>query len=351
MSGIKNLLRKNMQDLQPYSTARDEYDGEVGIFLDANENSLGSATEWLLNRYPDPHQRKLKRKIAELKKVPTENLFLGNGSDEAIDLLIRAFCEPQKDKIIVMPPTYGMYKVCAAINDVDVLKVPLDSKFEIDLNEVFSHLTPETKLIFICSPNNPTGNCFDAKNIKHILEQFHGLVIIDEAYIDFTPEKSWLPRLQQYENLIILHTFSKAWGLASIRLGMAFAKTEIIDVLNKIKYPYNVNGVTQEIALKVLDNLSGKDQMVEEIIKQREILITQLRQLPMFEEIYPSEANFILTKVKGARDIYRYLLSQKIIVRDRSQAFHCESCLRITVGTPEENYQLIESLKKYNRNQ
>ncbi len=348
MNGIKNLLRKNMQNLQPYSTARDEYDGDVGIFLDANENSLGSATKWLLNRYPDPRQRKLKKKIAELKNVQTENLFLGNGSDEAIDLLIRAFCEPQKDKIIVMPPTYGMYEVCAAINDVDVVKVPLVPKFEIDLNEVLSHSTPEIKLIFICSPNNPTGNCFNAENIKHILEQFHGLVIIDEAYIDFTLGKSWLPGLQQYENLIILHTFSKAWGLANIRLGMAFAKTEIIDVLNKIKYPYNINGLTQEIALKVLDNLSGKDQMVEEIIKQREILTTQLRELPMFEEIYPSEANFLLTKVKGARDIYRYLLSQKIIVRDRSQAFRCEDCLRITVGTSEENYKLIESLKKYN---
>ncbi len=347
MINIHDLVRKNIQNLKPYSSARDEYPGNIGIFLDANENSIGSTAEKLLNRYPDPRHRRLREKLVELKGVWVENLFLGNGSDEAIDLVIRAFCEPKQDKIIVTPPTYGMYEVCAAVNDVEVIKVPLTTSFEIDVPGMMRAINPEIKLVFLCSPNNPTANCFAEKHIKKILEKFQGLIILDEAYTDFASDKSWLPRLSLHENLVILQTFSKAWGLANIRLGMAFASPEIIKILDKIKYPYNVNGVTQEIALQVLGSVHQKNKMVTEIIQQRELLRQELVKLPIVEKVYPSDANFLLVKVSSARNIYQYLLDYQIIVRDRSNALHCDNCLRITVGTPAENDKLIETLKNY----
>ena len=347
MINIHNLVRKNIKDLKPYSSARDEYTGNSGIFLDANENSIGSATEKPLNRYPDPRHRKLREKLAELKGVQADNLFLGNGSDEAIDLVIRAFCEPKQDRIIVTPPTYGMYEVCAAVNDVEVIKVPLTTNFEINIPGMMQAINPDIKLIFLCSPNNPTANCYAEADIEKILEKFQGLLILDEAYTDFASDKSWLPRLNRYDNLLILQTFSKAWGLANIRLGMAFASPEIIKILDKIKYPYNVNGVTQEIALQVLGSVHRKNKMVNEILQQREVLRNELVKLPMVEKIFPSDANFLLVRVSSARNIYRYLMDHQIIVRDRSNALHCENCLRITVGTPEENVKLIEALKNY----
>lgn len=347
MINIHDLVRKNIQNLKPYSSARDEYPGNIGIFLDANENSIGSTAEKLLNRYPDPRHRRLREKLAELKGVWVENLFLGNGSDEAIDLVIRAFCEPKQDKIIVTPPTYGMYEVCAAVNDVEVIKVPLTTSFEIDIPGMMRAINPEIKLVFLCSPNNPTANCFAETHIKKILEKFQGLIILDEAYTDFASDKSWLPRLSLHENLVILQTFSKAWGLANIRLGMAFASPEIIKILDKIKYPYNVNGVTQEIALQVLGSVHQKNKMVTEIIQQRELLRQALVKLPIVEKVYSSDANFLLVKVSSARNIYQYLLEYQIIVRDRSNALHCDNCLRITVGTPAENDKLIETLKNY----
>jgi histidinol-phosphate aminotransferase len=347
MINIHKLIRKNIEDMKPYSSARDEYTGNSGIFLDANENSIGSAAEKPLNRYPDPRHRKLRGRLAELKGVQVDNLFLGNGSDEAIDLVIRAFCEPKQDRIIVTPPTYGMYEVCAAVNDVEVTKVPLTTNFEIDIASMMRAVNPETKLIFLCSPNNPTANCFAEEHIEKILEKFQGLLILDEAYADFASDKSWLPRLNRYENLLILQTFSKAWGLANIRLGIAFASPEIIKILDKIKYPYNVNGVTQEIALQVLGSVHRKNKMVNEIIQQREILRNELIKLTVVEKVYPSDTNFLLVKVSSARSIYRYLMDYQIIVRDRSNALHCENCLRITIGTPEENVKLIEALKNY----
>ena len=342
---LKSLVRKNVWELQPYSSARDEYSGREGIFLDANENSFGSVANSKLNRYPDPQQSKLKQKIARIKSVTPEQIFLGNGSDEPIDLLIRAFCEPQKDHVMILPPTYGMYNVCANVNDVPVVKVPLTPDFQIDVEAVMSQVSSRVKLIFLCSPNNPTGNCLAENDIKTILQNFTGIVVLDEAYIDFAPDKSWLPQLAQFENLVILQTFSKAWGMAGSRLGMAFANPEIIEILNKIKYPYNINSVTQEIALKALENIDAKNQMVRQILAEREMLQTQLRELPIIEKIYPSDANFLLIKIKNARRVYEKLLEKLIIVRDRSSVMLCEDCLRITVGTPAENRQLVDTLK------
>ena len=342
------LIRKNILKLTPYSSARQEYTGNEGIFLDANENAFGSVVEKSLNRYPDPLQQKLKAKIGHIKNVRPESIFLGNGSDEAIDLLIRAFCEPREEKIIVLPPTYGMYEVCAAINAVEVCKIPLHPSFEINVKEVLAQADHRVKLIFICSPNNPTANCFAASAIETLLHNFHGVVIIDEAYIDFAVGKSWLPRLTEFNNLVILQTFSKAWGLANIRLGMAFApQPALIKILNKIKYPYNVSGVTQQIVLNALDKVQEKDRMVQQILHERNRLRSRLEALPIVKTIYPSDANFLLVKVQDAREIYQFLVEHHVIVRNRSNVTHCENCLRITVGTPEENDTLIQTLKKY----
>lgn len=338
---IQKLVRKNILEMKPYSSARDEFKGEAEIFLDANENPYPSP----YNRYPDPLQWKVKKKLSVLKKVNADQIFLGNGSDEAIDLIIRAFCEPNRDSILITDPTYGMYAVCAELNAVPIVRVELTKDFDLDLEALFATLTPNTKVIFLCSPNNPTGNLLSHEKIIKVLEGFSGLVIIDEAYIDFTSSESFLQQLPAYRNLVVLQTFSKAWGLAGLRLGMAFACKEIIDILNKIKYPYNVNIQTQEIALQALSEVTKKDNAVKEIIEQRTLLEKDLLQLPITEHVYPSDANFLLVKVKDAPGTYQYLMDKKIIVRDRSKVTLCQNCIRITVGTPQENENLITALK------
>jgi len=351
MIDIQALLRDNIKNLKPYSSARDEYTGNVGIFLDANENSYGSIPEGKLNRYPDPHQRKVKEKLSEIKNISTKNIFIGNGSDEAIDLVIRAFCEPGKDKIMIMPPTYGMYKVAAEINNTGIVEVPLTENFDIDTESVLAAIDEKVKIIFICSPNNPTGNLLNENSIAKILNSFNGLVVLDEAYIDFAKKKSWISALDNFNNLIILQTFSKAWGLANTRVGMAFACEKIIDVFNKIKYPYNVNGVSQSLILKALENEPDKNKIVNVLISERNKLADALISLDFIDYVFPSDANFLLAIVKNATDVYDYLLKQKIIVRNRSNMIHCNECLRFTVGTDEENKKLIEALKKYGAEQ
>jgi histidinol-phosphate aminotransferase len=351
MIKIEQLVRENIKNMSPYSSARDEYNGKEGIFLDANENALGSVGGEELNRYPDPLQRQVKEQLARLRQVTATQIFLGNGSDEAIDLMIRAFCEPGQDKILILPPTYGMYEVCAATNNVGVERVNLTVEFEIDLPRVLDILAKDKdiKLVYLCSPNNPTGNCFQQSAIKEIIKNFHSLVIIDEAYIDFSSKKSWVPYLSNYKNLVVFHTFSKVWGLAGIRLGAAFADEAVITILNKIKNPYNVNEITQTLALKALANVKQRDAMVQTILEQRELLVKELNSLASVKQVYPSDANFLLVRFQHAGEIFDYLLERKIILRDRRTVPLCADCLRITVGTPEENRQLIMALKEYKK--
>ena len=346
---IDHLLRDNIRSLHPYSSARDEYHGEPGIFLDANENPFPSPFGVDLNRYPDPRQRRLKTRIAELKGVDAAQIFLGNGSDEAIDLLLRAFCEPHRDAIVTLPPTYGMYAVCAAVNAVAVRSALLTADFDIDVDGTLQAADAHTKMIFICTPNNPTGNLMTAAKIERILAAFPGLVIIDEAYIDFSSHPSWTERLADFPRLVVLQTFSKAWGLAGIRLGMAFGNAAIIDVLNRIKYPYNVNCMTQAVALEALADVSVMRGAVDAIITERERLRSILATMEMVETVYPSEANFLLVKLPSPQSLYRFLIDQKIIVRDRSRVALCEGCLRITIGTAAENDTLLAAMKHYQR--
>jgi len=346
MVDLNRLVRRNVAELKPYSTARDDYNGAIGIFLDANENSLGSVTERPFNRYPDPHQDALKKQIAVIKDVNPEQIFLGNGSDEVIDLLMRVFCRSDVDKIMILPPTYGMYAVAATANDIGIVSVPLMPQFKIDLPAVLKQ-TRNVKLIFLCSPNNPTGNCLNQSEVFDLLQKFNGIIVIDEAYIDFAPQKSFLPRLKEFKNLVIMQTFSKAWGLANLRLGMAFADPQIIEWMSRIKYPYNISGLTQEIALSALARIEQKDRMVETILSERARLVQALEKLMIVEKVFPSEANFLLVKLREVRRVFGYLINQKIIVRDRSQAVHCDNCLRITVGTPAENDILIAKLKEF----
>lgn len=345
---INLLLRKNILHLKPYSSARDEFDGEAGVFLDANENSLGSTlSNPLYSRYPDPLQKAIKKRVAELEKLDSNQIFLGNGSDEAIDLLIRAFCNPEKDSILIMPPTYGMYQVSADINAIQTIQVPLTSAFQIDVPAVLQAIDKTTKLIFICSPNNPSGNLLDRRAIQAILEYFEGILVIDEAYIDFANIQSWVNALPEYPNLVVLKTFSKAWGLAALRLGMAFASKEIIDVYNRIKPPYNINISTQNLALEALENTQHKQEMIAALLEERVFLEKALPQIACVEKVYPSDANFLLVKVTDANKIYHYLVNQKLIVRNRSNVMLCDNCLRITVGTHQENELLLEVMKKY----
>jgi len=344
MKSLNQLLRKNILQLKPYSSARDEYTGEEGTFLDANENPFNTP----YNRYPDPHQRRLKGMIAELKEVDESQLFLGNGSDEPIDLIYRAFCEPGIDNVISIDPTYGMYQVAADVNNVGFKKVLLTSDFQLDTTALLAAADENTKLLLICSPNNPTGNCFKQEDIVTLLNKFSGIVVLDEAYIDFSPDKSFLPHLKEYPNLIVLQTFSKAWGMAGIRLGMAFARTEIIQILSKIKYPYNVNILTQQKAMELLtQNKDKTEEWKELLLNQREFIKKELEKFSFVKTIYPSDANFLLIKVDEAKKIYRFLANQEIIVRDRSSVALCDGCLRITVGSPEENQLLLEALKEY----
>jgi len=344
MFNLEKILRPNIAALAPYSSARDEFQGDAAIFLDANENSLGSVGNGTFNRYPDPHQVELKMQIAKIKGVNPDQIFLGNGSDEAIDLLFRAFCTPGKDNTVLLPPTYGMYQVCAEINDIKIQKVNLTPDFQIDIDAVLAKINAETKILWICSPNNPTGNAIELKSIEALLAKFEGIVVVDEAYIDFCPEKTLLPRLAEFENLVVLQTFSKAWGLANLRLGLAYASPEIISILSKIKYPYNVNGSTQALASEALKQEAQKNKMVDTLMQERALLLQELPKLAVVKKVYPTDANFVMIKVEEARKIYEYLVANKIVVRDRSTQPLCEGCLRITIGTVEENRELVRLL-------
>ncbi|MBP7809622.1 MAG: histidinol-phosphate transaminase [Bacteroidia bacterium] len=348
MFDLDNITRENIKSLKPYSSARDEYKGKEGVFLDANENSYGSPLDTNYNRYPDPLQLDVKEKLGKIKGLPIQNIFLGNGSDEAIDILFRAFCNPSLDNIIICPPTYGMYEVSANINNVKIQKVPLTpEEFQLDTEAIISAINPNTKLIFICCPNNPTGNGVKWESVKRILENFKGIVVIDEAYINFARYRSLIPELLNYPNLVILQTLSKAWGLAGLRLGMAFASEPIIDIFNKIKPPYNINSVTQKLVIEALNNTNKINDWIKTIVKERELLSAEISKLDFVLKVYPSEANFILIKTTDALAIYNYLTSKQIIIRDRSKVELCEGCLRITVGTKEENQSLLNTLKQY----
>lgn len=348
MFDFSQLLRENIKNVKPYASARDEYKGKEGIFLDANENPYGSASSDNYNRYPDPLQRDLKEKIAALKRVKPEQIFLGNGSDEPIDLLMRMVCNPGKDNIVITPPTYGMYEVSAAINDVKVKEAPLTENYELVADRVLKAVDANTKIIFLCNPNNPTGNSLSVAEMTKVVEGFKNLVVIDEAYIDFATDQSFLPKLKNYPNLVVLQTFSKAWGMAGLRLGMAFASEEIIKVFNKIKFPYNVNISTQKIVFDSVDNVMKKERMVMDILEQREWLSEELKKMTnLVIKVFPSSANFILVKTKDGRKVYDYLITKKIITRDRSTILFCEGSLRISIGKKEENQALVNALKEY----
>lgn len=337
---LQSLVRKNILELKPYSSARSEYSGNEGVFLDANENPFG-----VYNRYPDPYQRLLKQKLSEIKKCDPDQLFIGNGSDEVIDIAFRIFCNPGKDKALTFSPTYGMYEVSAAINNVEMLKIPLDQVFQIDIEKISPYLkNPQLKLIFICSPNNPTGNLLKEDDVLFILKKFKGIVIIDEAYIDFAKTASWVLKLNQFPNLIVSQTLSKAWGLAGVRLGIAMMNKEILKLYNKVKPPYNISAVNQETALNTLKDISGFQQRLAEILKSRDVLIHELKSIQGVQKIYPSDANFLLIRIKEASKLYEKLTEQKIIVRNRSSVIR--DCLRITVGTKDENQKLITALKE-----
>lgn len=344
MKELQELTRSNIWRLKPYSSARDEYNGAAAsVFLDANENPYNMPH----NRYPDPMQRELKKELSKIKKVSPEHIFLGNGSDEAIDLVYRAFCEPHVDNVVAIDPTYGMYQVCADVNNVEYRKVLLDENFQFSADQLLAATDEHTKLIFICSPNNPTGNDLLRSEIEKVIREFEGLVILDEAYNDFSEAPSFLEDLSKYPNLIVLQTFSKAWGCAAIRLGMAFASQEIIAILNKIKYPYNVNELTQKQAVEMLHRYYEIERWVKTLKDERESLEAEFSELPCTVKMFPSNANFFLARVTDAVKIYNYLVSEGIIVRNRNSVSLCGNCLRVTVGTSSENSKLIEILKKY----
>lgn len=337
---IKELFRNNIRNLAPYSTARDEYQGgDLGVFLDANENPYDNG----YNRYPDPHQKKLKARISELKGIAADRIFIGNGSDEAIDLVFRVFCEPGRENAVSIAPTYGMYKVAAAINDVEMREIQLEPDYSLDAEKLFAAVDSKTKLIFLCSPNNPTGNCLPQAVLEDIIRRFNGIIVLDEAYIDFAGDRGFLPRLAEFPNLVILQTLSKAWGMAGLRLGLAFADPVIIETMSRVKYPYNINRITQDIVLKQLE--SPIDEQLSELKSERGRVIAALSDMPLIKTIYPSDANFILVKLDEPRKIYELLIGEGIIVRDRSRIAGCSGTLRITIGTPEENDKLIETLR------
>lgn len=340
---IEQFIRPNIRNLKPYSSARDEFKGEASVYLDANENPHNPA----FNRYPDPLQWKVKEKIASLKKVDPQRIFLGNGSDEPIDLVYRVFCEPATDNVVAIEPTYGMYRVAAGINNVAYREVLLNERFDFSADDLLRATDSRTKLIFLCSPNNPTGNNLDRSQMMETVRNFAGIVVVDEAYIDFSSQPSLLGELERYPNLIILQTFSKAWGSAAVRLGMAFAAPEIVTVMNKVKYPYNVNQLTQDYALKMLENAGDTDKWVKMLLQERTRLQDLLAKAPCVEKMYPTDANFILVKVSDAKAIYGHLTENGVIVRNRHNISLCGNCLRITVGTPSENDTLIYALNNY----
>lgn len=344
---LDKLVRKNIKALKPYSSARHEFTGRASVFLDANENAFGSPLAENFNRYPDPLQWQLKFQLARIKGVPAENIFVGNGSDEIIDLAYRIFCNPGKDSVIICQPTYGMYEVCAGINDIAVKKVKLTPAFQLDTDAVLSAADSNTKLLFICSPNNPTGNNMQRSDVEMLLNNFHGMILIDEAYINYSRQKTFISELTEYPNLIVMQTLSKAWGLAALRLGLCYASMDIIDLFNKVKPPYNISEASQQLGLEALSDTDTINSWIKETVQQREWLITKLKDFSFVETIYPSDANFILIRVNSAERLYNHLASNEVIVRNRSKEVHCENCLRITVGTPGENTRLIELFKNY----
>jgi len=342
-----NLVRNNIRNLKPYSSARDEFKGEANIFLDANENSLGSPLLKWYNRYPDPMQWKIKEKLSVIKQVPVDQIFLGNGSDEPIDLLFRCFCEPGIDEVIVFPPTYGMYEVSANINNIHLSKVPMTREFQLDLEALESAIKPNSKIIWICSPNNPSGNSIDREDIEMVLNNFDGLVVVDEAYINFSRQKSFVGDLADYPNLVVLQTLSKAWGLAGLRMGMAFASPAIIAYLNKAKPPYNISEPVQELALKALDEIGQVNDMILQLVASRKQMEEELARASSVVRVFPSDANFLLVEFTDAKAMYDYLVAKGIVVRDRSNVLLCENCLRITVGTELENQHLMQAIHSF----
>ncbi len=347
MNKIESLARAHILALKPYTSARDEFSGEAHVFLDANENSFGSVIEGEWHRYPDPLQVEVKKGIAEIRGIGMDHIFVGNGSDEAIDLLYRVFCEPGMDKVLLLPPTYGMYQVSADIHGVETVSVPLTEAFQPDVEAVLAAMKAhQPKLTFLCTPNNPSGNCFDPEAIRTIIEAAPGLVIVDEAYIDFVPDQSVVSWVARYPQLVVMQTFSKAWGLAALRVGMAYADPAVIHLLNKVKPPYNVNALTQQKALEALANVEKKEKVAQEIVRLRLELSEKLFQHPLVQRVYPSDANFILVKTVDAEGIYKELIKEGIILRNRSKVMLCEDCLRITIGTKTENLILVEALDR-----
>jgi len=344
MINLQDLVRENIWSLAPYSSARNEYSGKVAtVFLDANENPYNKP----YNRYPDPLQTQLKEKIAKVKNVEPSQIFLGNGSDEAIDLTYRIFCRPGIDNVVAIEPTYGMYKVCADINDIEYRPVVLDEKFQMSAEKLLQACDSNTKVIWICSPNNPTGNDIDRKEMMKVVEQFNGIVVIDEAYGDFSKQIPMRREISTHNNIIVLNTFSKAWGMAAVRLGMAFAQKEIIDLFNKVKYPYNINLLTQEKAIQALDNPYDVDRWISILNTEKTRLMEAVKLLPITQQVYPSDANFFLVKLDNAQAIYDYLIDKGIVVRNRSKITLCGNCLRITIGTKNENMELLAALRQY----
>lgn len=346
MRTLDELVRPNILKLAPYSSARDEYSGhEAHVFLDANENPYNKP----FNRYPDPLQKELKAKLAKVKGIPAECIFLGNGSDEAFDLCYRVFCRPQIDNVVAIEPTYGMYKVCADINDVEYRPVLLDEDFQITAQKLLDATDSNTKLIWICSPNNPTGNNINPEEVERVIDSFDGIVVLDEAYSDFSSQKPFRSLAAKRPNLIVLNTFSKAWGCAAIRLGMAFASPDIIALFNKVKYPYNINVLTQRQALEALKDPFQVGTWVRMILQERDVMLTAFQQLPICKEVYPTDANFFLARMTDAPGIYKYLVDKGIIVRNRNKVRLCHNCLRVTIGARGENQELLSALRQYNQ--
>ena len=338
---IESLVRANIAALSPYSTARDEYQGELGVFLDANESPYENG----YNRYPDPHQKSLKARLSQIKGVEAKNIFVGNGSDEAIDLMFRVFCEPAEDNAVAIAPSYGMYKVSAAINNIEMREVQLGEDFSLPVDALLAACDEHTKLMFICSPNNPTGNSFPRKDILRLAEEFEGMLIVDEAYIDFAEAESLKSEIEQYPNIVVLQTMSKAWAMAGLRLGLALADSRVVEIMSQVKYPYNINKAALQIVEELLDE--PIDDKVAEIVEQRGVVAEKLAEMPFVSKVYPSDANFVLAKVDDADAIYEHLIADGIIVRNRNRVLGCEGCLRITIGTKEENEKLIKSIERY----
>ena len=347
MFDLETLVRKNVKNLTPYSSARDEFTGKAEVYIDANENSLGSPLTRWYNRYPDPHHQALREKLSGVKGIAADHIFIGNGSDEAIDILFRVFCDPGRDNVIICPPTYGMYEVSANINDVPLKRVNLTRNYQLDLEALETAIDENTKIIWLCSPNNPTGNTIERGDIEMVLNNFDGIVVVDEAYINFSRHRSFIPDLGDYPNLVILQTFSKAWGLAALRLGMAFAGKEIIGYMNRVKPPYNINQATQELALQALEEVGQVNDMIRILVEERGKLGGALVRIPGIRKVHPSDANFLLVEMDKAHEVYGYLLGKGIVVRDRSRTPLCTDCLRITVGTPRENERLLQALNEF----